>query len=142
MVSVVKTKYDEIAAGLPATLFRSTQPGLPDGGQSRDFIWVGDAVDVMLWLLDTPAVSGLFNLGTGVARSYLDLAHAVADAAGVARAVEFIDMPEALRPQYQSFTCAQIARLRAAGYQKEFTSLEDGVGRYVRDFLSGTNPYK
>jgi ADP-L-glycero-D-manno-heptose 6-epimerase len=142
MVSVVKVKHDQIAAGLPATLFRSTEPGLADGGQSRDFIWVGDVVDVMLWLLDTPAVSGLFNVGTGIARSYLDLAHAVADAAGVARAVEFIDMPEALRPQYQSFTCAQIARLRAAGYQKEFTSLEDGVGRYVRDFLSGANPYK
>jgi len=142
MVSVVKVKHDEIAAGLPATLFRSTQPDLVDGGQSRDFIWVGDAVDVMLWLLDTPAVSGLFNVGTGVARSYLDLAHAVADAAGVPREVEFIDMPEALRPQYQSFTCARIERLRAAGYQKEFTSLEDGVGRYVRDFLSGANPYR
>jgi ADP-L-glycero-D-manno-heptose 6-epimerase len=142
MISVVKVKYDEIVAGLPARLFRSTVPSIGDGGQSRDFIWVGDVVDVMLWLLDTPAVSGLFNVGTGVARSYLDLAHAVADAAGVPRAVEFIDMPEALRSQYQSFTCARMERLRAAGYQKGFTSLEDGVGHYVRDYLSGANSYK
>jgi ADP-L-glycero-D-manno-heptose 6-epimerase len=142
MISVVKVKYDEIAAGLPATLFRSTHADLPDGGQARDFIWVGDVVDVMLWLLDTPSVNGLFNIGTGVARSYLDLAHAVADAAGVERAVEFVDMPEALKPQYQSFTQARIERLRAAGYQKDFCTLEDGVGRYVRDFLSQTNPYR
>ena len=86
MVSVVKVKHDEVAAGGPARLFRSDQPGLADGEQRRDFIWVGDVVDVMLWLLDTPAVNGLFNLGTGRARSYLDLAHAVCDAAGVPRA--------------------------------------------------------
>ena len=142
MVSVVKVKYDEIAAGRPATLFRSTHADLADGAQSRDFVWVGDVVDVMLWLLDTPAVSGLFNVGTGIARSYLDLAHAVADAAGVPRAAAFVDMPEILKPQYQSFTCARIERLRAAGYQKEFTSLEDGVGLYVRGYLSQANPYK
>ena len=142
MISVVKVKYDEIAAGLPARLFRSIVPSIADGGQARDFIWVGDVVDVMLWLLDTPAVSGLFNVGTGVARSYLDLAHAVADSAGVARSVDFIDMPEALRSHYQSFTCARMERLRAAGYQKDFTSLEDGVGRYVREYLSGANAYK
>ena len=93
MISVVKVKYDEIAAGAPARLFRSDQPGLADGAQSRDFIWVGDVVDVMLWLMDTPSVSGLFNLGTGQARTYLDMAHAVSDAAGVPRAVQFIDMP-------------------------------------------------
>jgi ADP-L-glycero-D-manno-heptose 6-epimerase len=142
MISVVKVKYDQIAAGMPATLFRSTQPGLADGAQSRDFIWVGDVVDVMLWLLDHPAISGLFNLGTGVARSYLDLAHAVADAAGVPRAVSFVDMPEGLRSQYQSFTCARIERLRAAGYDKDFTTLEDGIGRYVGSYLSQANPYK
>ena len=70
-----------------------TEPGLADGEQRRDFIWVGDVVDVLLWLLDTPSVNGLFNLGTGQARSYLDLAHAVCDAAGMPRKVEFIDMP-------------------------------------------------
>ena len=99
MVSVVKVKHDEVAAGQPPRLFRSDRPGIADGEQRRDFIWVGDVVDVMLWLLDTPAASGLFNVGTGRARSYLDLAHAVCDAAGVARRIEFIDMPDtAARP--------------------------------------------
>ena len=83
MISVVKMKHDEIAAGRPPTLFKSDQPGIADGEQKRDFIWVGDVVDVLLWLLDTPDVNGLFNLGTGRARSYLDLARAVCAAAGV-----------------------------------------------------------
>src|SRR6201996_6986464 len=93
MISVVKVKYDEVAAGTPARRFNADRPGLADGAQARDFIWVGDVVDVMLWLLDAPAVSGLFNLGTGRARTYLDLAHAVSDAAGKPRQIQFIDMP-------------------------------------------------
>jgi ADP-L-glycero-D-manno-heptose 6-epimerase len=136
MISVVKVKHDEVAAGGPARLFRSDQPGLADGGQQRDFIWVGDVVDVLLWLFETPSVSGLFNLGTGQARSYLDLAHAVSDAAGVKRAVEFIDMPADLRGQYQSFTQARMDRLRAAGYARPFTPMEEGIRRYVQDYLA------
>jgi ADP-L-glycero-D-manno-heptose 6-epimerase len=135
MISVVKVKYDEIASGGPARLFRSDQPGLADGAQARDFIWVGDVVDVMVWLMETPSVSGLFNLGTGRARTYLDLAHAVADAAGKPRQIEFIDMPASLRGQYQSFTQAPMDRLRAAGYTGQFTPLEEGIRRYVQDYL-------
>jgi ADP-L-glycero-D-manno-heptose 6-epimerase len=141
MISVVKVKHDEVAAGGPARLFRSTEPGLADGEQRRDFIWIGDVVDTMLWLLDTPNVSGLFNLGTGQAHSYLNLAHAVCDAAGTPRAVEFIDMPEKLRGQYQSFTEAAMNRLRAAGYPGQFTPLEEGVRRYVQDYLTQPDPY-
>ncbi len=141
MISVVKVKYDEVAAGGPARLFRADRPGLADGAQARDFIWVGDVVEVLLWLLDHPRVSGLFNCGTGVARSYLDLAHAVCDAAGRPRAVEFVDMPAALRGQYQSFTQADMSRLRAAGYDRQFTSLEAGVSRYVREHLGRGEPY-
>jgi ADP-L-glycero-D-manno-heptose 6-epimerase len=141
MISVVKVKHDEVAAGGPARLFKSDQPGLPDGAQSRDFIWVGDVVDVMLWLMETPSVSGLFNLGTGRARSYLDLAHAVSDAAGRPRAVEFIDMPPSLRGQYQSYTQAPMDRLRTAGYTGQFTPLEEGVRRYVQDHLSAADPF-
>jgi ADP-L-glycero-D-manno-heptose 6-epimerase len=140
MISVVKVKYDELAAGKPARLFKSDRPDLPDGAQARDFIWVGDVVDVMLWLLDTPAVSGLFNLGTGTARTYLDLAHAVCDAVGVERRIEFIDMPNALKGQYQSFTQAGMDRLRTAGYPGQFTSLEDGIRRYVQGYLTADNP--
>ena len=142
MVSVIKVKHDEVAAGGVARLFRSTVPGIADGEQKRDFIWVGDVVDVMLWLLDSPQVTGLFNLGTGQARSYLDMAHAVCDAISAPRNVAFIEMPDALREQYQSFTQATMARLRAAGYAREFTPLEVGVQRYVHDYLSQPEPYE
>jgi ADP-L-glycero-D-manno-heptose 6-epimerase len=141
MISVVKVKYDEVAAGGPARLFRSDVAGLPDGHQARDFIWVGDVVDVMLWLLDSPRVSGLFNLGTGRARTYLDLAHAVCDAAGKPRSVAFVDMPEPLRGQYQSFTEARMERLRAAGYTGQFTPLEEGVRRYIQSHLAAPDIY-
>jgi ADP-L-glycero-D-manno-heptose 6-epimerase len=141
MISVVKVKYDEVAAGGAALLFRSTTPGLADGEQRRDFIWIGDVVDVLLWLLDSPGVTGLFNLGSGRARTYVDLANAVCDAAGVARQIEFIDMPDALRGQYQSFTEASVTRLRAAGYAGQFTPLEEGVRRYVQDYLKQSDPF-
>ncbi len=110
--------------------------------QKRDFIWVDDVVDVLLWLLETPSANGLFNLGTGVARSYHDLAHAVCDAAGAERVIEFIDMPPALRGQYQSFTEAPMDRLRAAGYGGQFTPLEEGIRRYVQDYLRKPDPYR
>jgi ADP-L-glycero-D-manno-heptose 6-epimerase len=141
MISVVKVKYDEVATGGAARLFKSDQPDLADGAQARDFIWVGDVVDVMLWLLDTPAVSGLFNLGTGRARTYLDLAHAVSDSAGQPRSVQFIDMPAALQGQYQSFTQAPMDRLRSAGYAGQFTPLEEGIRRYVQDHLGAPDRY-
>ncbi|HSZ91571.1 MAG TPA: NAD-dependent epimerase/dehydratase family protein, partial [Acetobacteraceae bacterium] len=141
MISVVKVKHDEVAGGRAARLFRSTEPGLADGAQRRDFIWIRDVVDVLLWLYDSPEVCGLFNVGTGRARSYLDLANAVCDAAGVPRKIEYIDMPDALRGQYQSFTEASMTRLRAAGYGGQFTPLEEGVRRYVQDHLSQPDPY-
>jgi len=141
MISVVKVKYDEVAAGGPARLFRSDRPEVADGAQKRDFIWVGDVVEVILWLLDHPQVSGLFNCGTGVGRSYTDLAHAVCDAAGRPRRIELIDMPAALHGQYQSFTQADMSRLRAAGYDRQFTSLEAGICRYVREHLLAGDPH-
>lgn len=142
MISVVKVKWDEVRAGGAARLFRSDRPDLADGAQARDFIWVGDVVDVILWLLDTPGVEGLFNLGTGQARTYLDLAHAVCDAAGVPRRVEFMDMPAALHGQYQSFTQARMDRLRGAGYPGQWTPLEEGVRRYVQEFLQTPDAYR
>lgn len=141
MISVVKVKFDELTAGQAPRLFRSDRPGLADGAQARDFIWVGDVVEVLLWLLDNPGVSGLFNVGTGRARTYLDLAHALCDALGRPRAVEFIDMPDRLRGSYQSFTEARMERLRAAGFSTPFTPLEEGMRRYVQDYLTQPDPY-
>jgi ADP-L-glycero-D-manno-heptose 6-epimerase len=140
-VSVVKVKHEEVAAGHAPRLFRSDRPDVADGEQKRDFVWVGDAVDVLMWLLDNPSVEGLFNLGTGVARTYVDLANAVCAAACVAPSVEFIDMPPSLHGQYQHYTQASMQRLRAAGYGGKFTPLEDAVTRYVRDYLTRPDPY-
>jgi ADP-L-glycero-D-manno-heptose 6-epimerase len=143
MISVVKVKYDEIAAGETPSLFRSDRVGVADGEQRRDFVWVGDVVDVLLWLLDAEnAPSGLYNVGSGTARTYLDLAHAVCDGAGVARQVRFIDMPPVLVGRYQSFTEAPLTRLRAAGYSGQMTPLEAGITRYVRDYLAKPDPYQ
>jgi len=142
MISVVKVKHDDIVAGHAPRLFRSERLDIADGAQARDFIWVGDVVDVLVWLLDNPGVNGLFNVGTGQARTYLDLAHAVCDAAGTTRTVEFIDMPENLRGQYQSFTQANTSRLRAAGYNGQFTTLEDGIRQYVQNYLTQPDPYR
>jgi ADP-L-glycero-D-manno-heptose 6-epimerase len=117
-------------------VFRLSQPNRADKIQARDFIWVGDAVDIMLWLLASPGVNGLFNIGTGEARTAVDLAYIVCGAMEIARRVEFIDLPAALRDQYQFFTQARMDRLRDAGYPATFTSLEEGVRRYVRDYLA------
>lgn len=141
MISVVKVKYDEAKSGGPVRLFRSIVPGLQNGQQKRDFIWVGDVVDVLLWFLRHKNVSGLFNCGTGIARSYYDLGLAVCHFANCAANIEFIDMPETLKDQYQSYTCADMDALRKAGYEKAFTSLEDGVACYIDHYLSQRNPY-
>jgi len=142
MQSVVAQKYPSVAAGKPVTLFTSHHPDYPDGGQMRDFVYVEDCVDVILWLLGRPQVSGLFNLGSGQARSFADLARAMALAAGVPARIDFIPMPDALRPNYQYFTEARMQKLRAAGYDRPFTSIEDGVRRYVERYLAGPDPYR
>jgi len=141
MRSVVNQIHPRAAAGEPARLFKSHHPDYADGGQSRDFIWVGDCVDVMLWLLDTPKVSGLFNLGTGRARSFADLAAATYRAHGREPEIDYIDTPEEIREKYQYFTQARMERLRAAGYDAPFTELEDGIARYVNEHLSQADPY-
>ena len=142
MISVVKVKHDDVLAGHAPRLFRSIEPGMADGQQMRDFVWVGDVVDIMLWLLASPGVNGLFNVGTGNARSYQHLAEAVCRASNVPVRAEFVDMPASLEASYQSFTQATTDRLRAAGYGGQFTVLEEGVRRYVVDFLRTPDPYR
>lgn len=140
--SVISQMYPQAMVGASAHLFKSHRPDYADGGQMRDFIWVGDIVDVMLWLLDNPAVSGLFNLGTGKARTFYDLAAAVYRAAGSEPKIKYVDTPVSLRDKYQYFTEARMDRLRAAGYDKPFTSLEDGVTTYVKQYLSRPDRYR
>jgi ADP-L-glycero-D-manno-heptose 6-epimerase len=139
--SVVHQIHPVAARGDAFALFKSHRPGIADGGQLRDFVWVGDCVDVALWLLDTPGASGLFNVGSGRARSFLDLARAVYAACERPPAIVFRDMPEALRAHYQYFTEARLDRLRAAGWSRPFAELEDGVARYVRGHLAAPDPY-
>ncbi|QDH13480.1 ADP-glyceromanno-heptose 6-epimerase [Formicincola oecophyllae] len=140
MMSVIKVKYDELAAGRPLTLFKSDDPSVADGQQKRDFIWVGDCVDVVLWLLRNPHVCGLFNCGTGQARSYSDLARAVCQAADRPEAITYVPMPQRLQGQYQYYTQANMDALREAGYQAPFTPLEEGVRRYVQSYLMQAGP--
>lgn len=140
--SVIAHLWPKVTAGEPARLFRSHRAGVADGAQARDFVWVGDCVSVLLWLYDDPSVSGLFNIGSGKARSFKDLATAVFAAAGRPVAIEYVDTPQALRDKYQYFTQARLERLRTAGYSAPFLELEDGVARYVRDFLMSDDPYR
>lgn len=142
MISVVKVKHDEVVAGWPVKLFKSDQQGLADGDQSRDFIYIDDVVAALRFLLEAPGIAGLFNLGTGLARSYKSLALAVCAANNIAPRIEYMDMPEALRGQYQSFTQAPMARLRAAGFNHAFCTLEEGVAAYIQNYLTKADPYR
>ncbi len=142
MQSVVAKAHAAAARGEAVTLFRSHHPEYPDGGQMRDFIAVSDCVAAMLWLLDNPGVNGLFNLGTGRARSFADLAAAVYDAMGEDPNIVYIDMPPEIRDTYQYFTQAEMKRLRAAGCDAPFLSLEEGVAEYVEGYLSRPDRYR
>ena len=142
MKSVVAQIWPKVAADEPVTLFRSHNPAYADGGQMRDFVFVDDVVDIIDWLLATPAVSGVFNAGSGQARSFLDLANATFAAASKSPKVEYVDTPESIRDKYQYFTEARMERVRAAGYPGQSTPLEEGVRRYVQDFLMQSDPYR
>jgi ADP-L-glycero-D-manno-heptose 6-epimerase len=142
MRSVASQIWPDVASGRTVKLFRSCNPDYPHGGQIRDFVYVRDAVDVVAWLAENPGVNGVFNLGSGQARSFQALAEAVFKAAGRAPQIEYIEMPKALRDKYQYFTQAKMERLRAAGYGAPLTSLEDGVADYVERYLSKPDPYR
>jgi ADP-L-glycero-D-manno-heptose 6-epimerase len=131
MASVVLHAFDQIRASGEVTLFRSHKPGIADGEQKRDFVFVDDVVDVLGYALSRPLTRGVFNLGTGSARTFLDLVRATFAALGAPERIRFVDTPEAIRERYQYFTEARMARLREAGWQRPFTTLEDGAARYV-----------
>jgi ADP-L-glycero-D-manno-heptose 6-epimerase len=142
MASLVARRFDEAKAGKSVRLFKSHRDGIADGEQKRDFVYVDDAVAVLRWLIDTPSVSGIFNVGTGEARSFRDLITALFHALDRPPKIEYVDMPSSVRDQYQYFTQAEVENLRRAGYNADFTSLEEGVSRYVKSFLNQADRYR
>jgi ADP-L-glycero-D-manno-heptose 6-epimerase len=142
MASVLAKVFDSAKAGQPVRLFKSHRDGIADGEQRRDFIYIDDAVSVLRWLLDTSSVNGIFNVGTGKAESFRDMIVAMFKALGRPPHIEYIDMPEAIRGQYQYFTQASVANLRHAGYNAGFMPLETAVARYVNGYLDRPDRYK
>jgi ADP-L-glycero-D-manno-heptose 6-epimerase len=142
MMSVLARRFDDVKAGRAVQLFKSHRDGIADGDQRRDFIYVDDAVRVVMWLLATPSVSGLFNVGTGTARSFKDLILAAYAALAAKSNIEYVDMPEAIRGSYQYFTQSDVDRLRSAGYNGGFTALEDAVETYVKGFLDRPDRFR
>lgn len=135
MRSVVHKAFGQIVESGSVKLFKSQNPEYPDGGQKRDFIYVKDVVDMTLHFLENRDAAGLFNIGTGNARSWNDLVTAIFKALDKEVHIEYIDMPEYLAPKYQYFTEADITKLRTAGYTNELYSLEEGVADYVKEYL-------
>lgn len=136
MASVVFHAYNQLQTTGRVSLFRSHHPDYSDGEQLRDFIYVLDAADVLMFMMNNQPESGIYNLGTGKARSFNSLARSTFVAAEKPEIIEYIDTPLDIRPKYQYFTEAEMKKLRNAGYEKAFLSLEDGIGDYVRNFLS------
>lgn len=135
MASMIFHGYKQIKENGKIKLFKSCNPKYADGGQLRDFVYVKDICDVMYWMLEHPEVNGLFNLGTGRAQSFKELAEATFHALGLEPNIEYIDMPEHLKKKYQYYTKAEMGKLREAGYDKEFKNLEDGAKDYVLNHL-------
>lgn len=141
MMSVICKAYSQIGDTRSMKLFKSYHPDYEDGGQKRDFVYVKDCVDVMYWLLTNPQVGGVFNVGTGNARTWNDLAKSVFTAMDVPEDIHYIDMPEQLQGKYQYFTEAAMDKLKQAGCPVAFTPLEDAAKDYVQNYLSQEDPY-
>ena len=142
MMSVLAKRFDDIKAGRTIELFKSHRDGIADGDQRRDFIYVDDVVRVVMWLQAAPSVSGLFNVGTGKARSFKDLMLSAYAALGRKADIRYIDMPASIRDSYQYFTESKVDRMQRAGYNGGFTALEEAVGLYVKGYLDSPDRYR
>lgn len=140
--SVIPQIFAQAKADRLFPLFKSERPDYKDGEQKRDFMWIDDCVDVIVWFLKHPHVSGLFNVGTGTARTYLDVLKSVYSAMDKEPETDFMELPEQLKGKYQYFTQADVSKLRAVGYDKPFTTLEEGVAKYVQNYLATGDIYK
>lgn len=143
-MSVVAKFHQQYTEYGKARLFKDKESKyLQDGIEPRrDFVYVNDCVDVILWMLKHESVSGLFNVGTGHAQSFHDVAHLVAKHVGKEPEIEYIDIPETIQIHYQYYTCANIEKLRTVGYTKEMTCLEDGIKDYIENYLNRIDKYK
>jgi ADP-L-glycero-D-manno-heptose 6-epimerase len=141
MMSLVAKNHAAITAGETIRLFKSHRPGIADGEQQRDFVYIKDAVQAMLWLWHQAKDSGIRNLGTGTARSFRELMEATAAACGKPAKIEYVDTPPAIRSSYQYVTEARMGWLRAAGYNAPFMPLEDAVKDFVTGYLATPDPY-
>ena len=135
MRSFVVRAFEQINATGKVRLFKSYKPEFKDGQQMRDFLYVKDAVDMTLFFYDNPEINGLFNIGAGKARTWNDLVKAVFAAMGKTPKIEYIEMPDSIRNQYQYFTQADITKLHQAGYNKKTTPIEDAIKDYVQNYL-------
>jgi ADP-L-glycero-D-manno-heptose 6-epimerase len=135
MRSMVNKSFDRVRNGQALHLFRSHRPDYQDGEQKRDFLYVKDAVAMTLFLAATPSAHGIFNIGSGEAHSWNEVARALFAALGRPPRIEYVEMPEAIRAQYQYFTQADISKLRAAGYDRPVTPLDEAVRDYVVNYL-------
>jgi ADP-L-glycero-D-manno-heptose 6-epimerase len=142
MKSVAAQIWPHVREGHGVQLFKSYREGVPDGGQMRDFVYVRDVADIVDWLLRSPQVNGIYNLGSGTARSFADMATNVFKAAGREPAIDYVPMPSMIRDKYQYFTEARMERLMAAGYPKPMTGLEEGIEEYVTRYLSQPDPHR
>ena len=141
MASVIFHSFNQIKSVGKVKLFKSHKPEYNDGEQLRDFVYVKDVVDICYWLMNEKPASGLYNLGTGKARTFKDLVTAIFKSLGKEPVIEFIDTPVDIRDKYQYFTEADMSKLRHAGYKEDFYSLEEGVETYVKNFLIGHKYY-
>jgi ADP-L-glycero-D-manno-heptose 6-epimerase len=141
MASVIFHAFNQIKETGQVRLFHSHNPDYRDGEQLRDFIYVKDVVEVIVWLMQNKPESGIYNLGTGKARTFLDLAKATFTALDLDPYIQFIDTPVDIREKYQYFTEAKMDKLRTAGYYYEFTSLENGVMDYIKNYLTVNQHY-
>lgn len=142
MMSLVAKNYEVVATGNPVRLFKSKNPDYADGMQLRDFVYVKDCCHIMMWFLRVQAKSGIYNIGTGEARSFIDLVNAISSATSVPSSITYVDLPAELEQRYQYFTEAKMQKLLGQGYNQPMTKLEDGVADYVKNYLSQNDRYR
>jgi ADP-L-glycero-D-manno-heptose 6-epimerase len=137
MRSVVLKAFEQIIASGKMRLFKSYRNDYKDGEQVRDFIYVKDAVEMTLFFLENRTAAGLFNIGSGTANTWNKLAAAIFSAVGKPKNVDYVEMPGTIRDKYQYYTCADISKIRKAGYSRPLTGIEEAVADYVKNYLVG-----